>query len=242
MEEQQLKQVEAYFKRNMTSEEHEKFEKRIYNDSDLKRIVDEYQLTMDVIDLQEERILKEKFVRWKQTEKKTIVRRLVLYSSIAACIAVLFGMFIIKSLSQPKTYQELAFASYQLPESPSSSMGDSQVHRNAGIMAFKVKSYQEAIDEWSQMEETDPEIKYYMAHAYFNLNLFQKASVLFNEIAKGTSTFNYPSDWYELLCYLSHEDLENYNQQMDKILNDKNHPYYRDARKLKEKLNKIKQK
>lgn len=242
MEEQQLKQVEAYFKRQMTFGENEKFEEKIRKNSELKRVVDEYQLTMDVIDQQEETELKEKFNQWKQGEKKTITRRLVFYSSVAASIAILFGIFAIKSLSGPDNYRELAYSNYQIPGSPSASMGDSQVHRNAGISAFKIKSYQEAINEWSQMDAKDPEINYYMAHAYFNLELFQKASVLFNEIAKGTSTFNYPSDWYLLLCYLSAEDMIKFNQQLDKILNDEQHPYYDDGVKLKEKLKKIKQK
>jgi hypothetical protein len=240
MEEQQLKQVEAYFKRKMTFEENEKFEEDIRKNSELKRIVDEYQLTMDVIDQQEEIILKEKFIQWKKAEKKTITPRLVFYSSIAATIAVLFGIFAIKSLSGPNTYKELAYTSYQLPDSPSASMGDSQIHRNAGIMAFKTNSFQEAVEEWSQMEVTDSEIDYYLAHSYFNLELFSKASVLFNEIAKGTSTFNYPSDWYLLLCYLSEGNMVEFNQQMEKIITDKQHPYYDDAVSLKEKLKKIK--
>lgn len=241
MEEQQLNRIEAYFKRQMNFEENEKFEEDIRKNSELKRIVDEYQLTIDVIDQQEEIKLKEKFDLWRQSEKKTITPRFIFYSSIAATIAVLFGIFAIKSLSGPDTYQELAYASYQLPESPSASMGDSQIHRNAGIMAFKIKSFQEAVNEWSQMEITDAEIDYYLAHSYFNLELFDKASVLFSEIAKGTSTFNYPSDWYLLLCYLSKANMFEFNQQMDKIINDKQHPYFDDAVNLNEKLKKIKQ-
>lgn len=239
MEKQYVEKANAYFKHQLSSDEQVKFEKEIEADPELRQFVEEYQLAIDAIDYNEEAVLKDKFSTWRKNEKKTSIRRLIVYSSIAASIAILLGFFINSYFSGPKTYQELAYQNYYLPESPGASMGDSQLHWNQGINAFKTKDYQIAIQEWEQIPGSDPEINYYLGHAYFNVKDYQKASVIFNALSKETSIYSFPSDWYLLLCYLSENNIEMYNHQSDKILANKEHPFYNDAFKLKNEVENI---
>jgi tetratricopeptide (TPR) repeat protein len=239
MEKQYVEKANAYFKHQLSPDEQVKFEKEIEADPGLRQFMEEYQLAIDAIDHNEEAILRDKFSTWRKNEKKTSIRRLIVYSSIAASIAVLFGFFISTYFSGPKTYQKLAYQNYHLPESPGASMGDSQLHWNKGIDAFKAKDYQIAIQEWDQIPEPDPEINYFLGHAYFNVKNYKKASEIFNVLSKQTSIYSFPSDWYLLLSYLSEDNIEKYNQQSDKILKNKEHPFYNDALKLKNEVENI---
>ncbi len=242
MEKQYVEKTNAYFKHQLSSGEQVKFEKEIEANPELRQFVEEYQLALDAIDHNEDAILRDKFSTWRKNEKKTSIRRLIVYSSIAASIAILFGIFIHTHFSAPKTYQDLAYLNYHIPESPGASMGDSQLHWNKGIDAFKAKDFQIAIQEWTQIPEPDPEVNYYLGHAYFNMKNYQKASMIFNTLSKETSIYSFPSDWYLLLSYLSGNNMEKYNQQSDKILKNKEHPFYNDALKLKNEVENIKPK
>jgi tetratricopeptide (TPR) repeat protein len=241
MEEQYISKIEAYFKRTLSDDERKKFEKELQKDPVLKETFDQYKLAMDVMDQQIENDLRVKFSDWKK-EKKHISRNITIYSAMAASIVILVGFYLIfKWRTGSATYEQLASRYYSLPEPPAYSMGDEEIHTEKGMNAYRKNSFQDAINEWLKVKDPDPEVMYYLGHAYYNEKEYQKAAQIFKKLAKGTSVYNYPSDWYLLLSLLSSGNTEQFQHQTEYILSDKKHPYYKDALELKNKFGKIHQ-
>ncbi len=240
MEEQYINKIEAYLKHTLSDHECDQFEKALKNDATLRKTFNEYALAMDVMDQQVENDLRVKFASWKQ-ERKFITRRITMYSALAASILLLVGMcFLLKLKSGPTTYEQLAHTYYLLPEAPSHSMGDDQIHWNKGIKAYTRKDYEEAIRHWQHVEYPDAEINYYLAHCYFSVRKYEMAARLFNDLKEGTSAFSYAAEWYLVLSYLCDGQMEEYKPLLEIILTDKEHPYHSEAIELKRKADKLK--
>jgi len=236
MNEELNNKIDAYFKHALSKAESDAFERDIQNNPELSRLMDEYRLAMDVIDQQQENELRLKFSSWKQDEKQVVVRSITPYLAIAASILILVGLYIFYDKSKPATYTQIALQYYNLPGSPEYSMGLEQIHWQKGIELYTNKDFKQAAHEWVQITDANPEVKYYLAHCYFNLKEYNQATSLFKELSEGTSVYSYPSDWYIVLSLLSNGDIEQATDVIEKIIAAKEHPYYSQTSDLKAKI------
>ncbi len=236
MEEQYENRIDAYFKHTLSAAERIRFEEEIINNPGLQRLVEEYKLGMDAVDLEEEEALRAKYTGWKQDRKQQQKRLYtIVISSAAACMAILAGLyFLIRPVSESN--EMIAFHAYTLPDTPGSTMGTIDEKWSAGAAAYKTKSFGKAIEEWESIEEKTPEVDYYLAHCYFNTHEYDKAIPLFRELSAGTSVYSYSSEWYLTLAYLASDNTNESIKELDTILENKNHPFYARAQQLKERM------
>lgn len=239
MNEQHLKQLEAYIQNKLDTENRILFEKEMEKNAELKQLYEEHKLTMEVIDNDTENELRNKFSQWLKEDKRSKTRKLSVISAIAASTLVLFGFFLIKNLMKPKSDYQLALSYYKVPEAPAHEMGDDQIDWQNGLKAYQQKQYTDAIKAWKKIENPDAEASYYLAHALFNTKEFKEAAAIFKLISESSSVYNYHSDWYYLLALLASEDTGQMNKQLNKILSDKSHPYYTKTKELKNNIEKI---
>lgn len=236
MEEGYIKRVEAYINRKLNEDERRRFEADLKNDQALRIIFDEYTLAMAVIDQQVENDLRSKFQTWRADNQPDKSRMLVVFMSIAASLLLLITVYFFISSPSVNKGAQLALDVYTLPKSSGSTMGESDRHLSLGRQAYDNKEFQQAIAEWSAIEAPTPEVTYYLAHSYFNVKEYDQAALLFQRLASGSSVYNFPSDWYLVLSYMALDDREKGIQQLEKIINDKDHPYHLEAQQLKTKL------
>jgi len=240
MEDQYVNRVETYIRGDMTEREAKQFEEELETNSVLADVYREYTLATEAVDQQVEMDLKDQFEAWEREEDKRPKGVVIpLFMKIAASLIILVGVsYLIFHKSKTLTGEQLALKEYKLPESQGSTMGEGNELWSVGLWAYENKDYAEAIKNWSELENPNPEMLYYLAHAYFNTGQYDNALSLFKELSNGTSTYNYSSDWYLLLTYLAADHKEEFDQLVAKISDDPNHPYQKDAIELKERVDK----
>lgn len=237
MNDKHINRVEAYFKKTLSEKEEKQFMNDVRSDKALRRTFEEYQLAVDATDEQVERDLRLKFAGWRDAQNKNRRRSLIIYTGIAASILLLIGIYLISNRGfKINGNIQLALKLYELPDTPESTMGNEDRHWSLGREAFGQQKFVQAIDEWKKIEEPGPEVNYYLAHCYFNIENYNNAISLFQELSSGTSVYSYSSDWYLALAYLAADQPDRVHDQLMKIVNDTTHPYHDDARDLKIKM------
>lgn len=242
MDEKKINRIEAYLNNAMDVAERKQFEQDVLNDQELEQLLDEHRLVLDVIDQQEENNLRAKFTDWNKEKNQNKTRRIAVFMALVASITLLLGIYFFNYKLKSESYYQLASDFYRLPDTPAHSMGAGQMHWEKGLISFSEESYHKAINEWNKIENPNAEINYYLAHAYFNVNDFGRAVTIFKDLSEGTSVYGYPAVWYLLLTLLASEDTIRFNNQIELILANKDHPYYMDAVELKNNFEKIKDK
>ncbi len=162
--------------------------------------------------------------------------------AIAASVALLLAAIIVfKPFDRNLTFSELALSYYEPPGTLAKTMSQSEVQWAIGIEAFNKRDYLAAIEAWEKIQLRSFEQDYFLAHCYFNVDgNLPKSISLFGFLTEGTSTYSYPSEWYLSLAFLRSNDVSSTIDQLDKIINDPDHPYKSDAIKLKADIAKMK--
>lgn len=237
MKDKHISRVEGYFKKTLSEKEEKQFMNDVSSDKELRRVFEEYQLAVDATDQHVEKDLRSKFAGWRNAQNKEKKRSLIISIGIAASILLLIGVYFISNRGfKINGHDQLAIEFYELPDTPERTMGDEDRHWSMGVDAFSRQMFVQAIDEWKKIEDADPEVNYYLAHCYFNIEEYNKAIALFLDLSSGTSVFSFSSDWYLALAYLASDKTDRVNDQLIRIVNDTTHPYHADARVLKVKM------
>jgi hypothetical protein len=233
-----FERIEKYTSGQMMAEERKKFESDLKLDPDLQQALEEHNLAIEVIDRQAEKQLHTLFLKWenekKHSGKKKINFRILIPAAAAIFLIITINIFYLNT--NQMTGSELSQKYYVPPTPPESSMGDAKIHWTNGIKAYKDKLYQEAIFEWSQISDPNFETEYYLAHAFFLSGDFNKSLTIFQKLSKGTSAYKYQSDWFTLMIYLSQNKKNLAISQIEFILSNQHHPYFKEAGEIKQKL------
>ncbi|GEM_PF-2503210 len=238
MEQDNVNKVESYFRDELTPGEKEQFLKEMDENPELERLYSEYMLSMEAIDQQVETELRDQFNEWEGNveNEKSKVRFMPIIWKVAATLILLAVAYIVFYQVNIETTSgdKLALSEYQLPESPGSTMGDGNAQWSEGIRFFESNDFNGAVDSWSAIENPNPEMQYYLAHAYFNIGDYNEAANLFQALSEGNSVYGYSSDWYLLLTYMANNQQNDFNKQLARISDDPTHPYLEDALDLGE--------
>jgi tetratricopeptide (TPR) repeat protein len=244
MDSASVNRVEAYFRHEMTEEEISQFRQDLAEDDELKQLYEEYHLAMETIDVQVEEELRSQFKEWnvdkeqpEANEIKLFPKILKIAASIALIAALAYLIFYIQN--QPQDTYNLALNAYELPESPGSDMGKGMEWWAAGLDAYRNQNFEKAVSNWTKIQDLTPEQEYFLAHSYFNLNQFSDAASIFKMLSEGDNPYNFTAEWFLALAYLAEGQNEAFNKQVEKITENPNHPYFKDAELLREKAQKV---
>lgn len=215
MQEPDYLQFEAYISGQMNADDIRAFEKQLSSDADFERAFNDYKQT--------EAFLKHKFQNEALTQgfkenleavssryfdnnpvPKTRIKRFKpWYYVVAAAVVILLGILITQPFSRPvyddfANYGHLSFAIRN---------GEVSLETKAEV-AFNQKNYKDAEYYLSQLLQTDEnniEFKLYKAVCLVELNNFEEADALYQDIIQSPSVYVNTALWYLALSKLKQE-------------------------------------
>src|SRR5690606_4851189 len=135
------------------------------------------------------------------------VRKLNFYKyAIAACIALLFGIFVFNQFSTPSYSDYNDFGAISL-----SVRGHQDELLKTAETAFNNKDFAKAEAAFAELLNSDTdnmELKLYRAISNIELNDFETADALLNELRNGNSAYKNKAIWYLALSKLKQNETE----------------------------------
>ncbi|MBA6151685.1 tetratricopeptide repeat protein [Gelidibacter maritimus] len=216
MQEQDFILFDDYLSGSLDTESIQAFENRLNTDPDFKLAFIDYQ--------QAEAFLEHKFKNEEQTqhfkenlerissgyfEKKASGKTKVLrikpwYYSVAAGVILLFGVVIAQQFSSP-TYDDFAnYGTISLTV-----RGSDNALQNQAEKAFNNKDYKDAEQHLSQLLQKDPnnlELQLYKAISLVELNRYDEADKLYQNVIQSPSVYSTKAKWYLALSKLKQKD------------------------------------
>jgi len=237
-----IKQLEAYLANKLSPEEAKTFERELQNDPELAQMHREYQLAMDTVD---QALADEIRSELNQPAAKSTFfnrNRYAIRGAVAAIIVLAILYVVVLAPGGKNSYsspQALAQSTYSLPENPQQTMGDSEENWAAGSRHFEKGEYQQAIQDWEQIQDPNAEQMYYQAHAYYKAGDYDQAISLFLLLTKGSSAYSFQADWYLALSYLTSGKTSHGKQKLEEIIQNPDHPYGNSASEMLEALRQL---
>lgn len=259
-----LAQIEAYLRQEMSAEERVAFEQQLQTDEALQEEVKAYRRIFNGFRQQRLQQLNEKVKAFdatlpaltekgKNTEKPvpptsslTVtstrnIRRLGWrIAGVAAGILLLavIGM----NWMAKRSFSTLAQQQLPTVEEPSFNfLSDGPFER--GKTAFFQQNYSEAIDALEKVNQNDPNAyilsQYYLAHSYARTNAFDKAIASYTTVLEANPIFLNMKQlqWERVLAYVGNHQFDaTFQQELEEILQQPQHPYIREALQLQANL------
>lgn len=216
MQEQDYILFDAYLSGSLDAESIQIFEDRLTSDAEFKRAFDDFQ--------QAERFLEHQFNNEEKTKsfkenlaqissgyfkndtapEPKAIRINPWYYSVAAAVVLLFGVVIAQQFSNP-TYDD--FADYgTMSLTVRGSENDLQAKAEK---AFNQKDYRDAEKHLSQLLQKDQdniELQLYKAVCLVELNKYQEADALYQNISQSPSVYTSKAKWYLALSKLKQKE------------------------------------
>lgn len=212
MQEQDYIQFEAYLSGDMDAQSIRGFEERLLSDPEFKRAFHDFEQAEAFLehkfnneaktqDFKEnlDRISSDYFKKEEVPEPK-VVRFKSWYYSVAAAVIVLFGLVIAQQFSNP-TYDDFAnYGTISLTV-----RGEENDLQTKAEKAFNQKDYRDAEKHLSQLLQNDQdniELQLYKAICLVELNKYEEADALYQNIARSPSVYANTAKWYLALSKL----------------------------------------
>lgn len=245
MEEQDYILYENYLSGDMPKEEMMSFEERLKTDSDFNNAFQLYKETSSFLKHTFEKedarnIFKENLQKISRAHfskasdnqgKKTKPFNLYKYA-VAACVVLLFGLFMFNQFSTP-TYSDYSnYGTISLTV-----RGENDALLQTAETAFNNKDFAKADKAFKSLivlDENNAELKLYRAIANIELNNFETADTLLDSLQKGNSVYKYKATWYLALSKLKQHETEECSAILKTIPKDAEE--YKVAQKLIKKL------
>ncbi|MFL1012418.1 tetratricopeptide repeat protein [Flavisericum labens] len=218
MEDQNYILFEAYLSKELTKGEVVDFESRLKTDADFNQAFNTYKELNSFLEhkYQNEeaslafednlkKISTEYFNKEKTLgENKGKVRRFNFYKyAISACVVLLFGIFMFNQFSTPTYSDYNNYGAISL-----SVRGENDALLKTAETAFNNKDFAKADEAFKSLLESDSnnsELKLYRAVSNIELNKFEIAEGLLNQVRNGNSAFKNKATWYLALSKLKQE-------------------------------------
>ena len=142
----------------------------------------------------------------KKEEKSKVIKFKPWQYAIAASIAILFGVFMFNTNSNPSYNDFSNHNSISLTV-----RGENDVLLSNAEKAFNEKDFEQAKLYFTQIlkeDDSNDEIKLYKAISLIETNQFSEAEDLLKEVLKGTSVFRQKALWYMALSKLKQKDYD----------------------------------
>lgn len=168
--------------------------------------------------------------------KKTIVKTAwPRYLSIAAGFLLLFISGLTIYANNHYADSALAQSFYETPNFSLNRSESILTKFEQAKLAFTHKEYKKCIVLLSTTNNTQED--FLLAHAFYHNKNFNKAKVLFSNISQLPDIrTNQQAEWFTVLAALQGNNQEDVIIILNKIAKDKNHPYVKEANKLRKQL------
>ena len=218
MQEQDYILFEAYLSGSLDAESIQDFEDRLTSDDEFKTAFNDFQKAETFLEHKfknEEKTQNFKenlekissgYFKKEGSQKAKVVRIKPWYYSVAAAVILLFGVVIAQQFSNP-TYDD--FADYGTI-SLTVRGGENNLQTKAE-KAFNQKDYKDAEKYLSQLLQNDPdnlELQLYKAVSLVELNKYEEADTLYQNIIKSPSVYTNKAHWYLALSKLKQKEKE----------------------------------
>jgi tetratricopeptide (TPR) repeat protein len=239
-EDQHTRRIEDYLGGTMTREEARAFEGDLQQNPRLAESYRDYKRAQAVIESRLEQGLRQKMTAWeKEKRRPRWLRPLAITVSVAASLLLIFGLFQwFGKIPEPSgSPQELALRFYEAPPAPERQMGENLAVWQRAVPDYEEGRYREFIEIIAPLDTLSPQMKYYLAHSYFQTGQYEASIPLFSELAGGNTLFNRRAAWYEVLARLAAgQGLEAVENQLREMAEEENHPRHRSALQLLKQL------
>jgi len=247
MDEQNYIEFETYLSGDMTANEALSFENRLKTDSELKESFQLYKETTSFLEhtvkneaetaaFKEnlQKVSKTYFNKIKTQQnkgKKGKTFSLFKYA-IAACVVLLFGLFMFNQYATP-TYSDYSnYGTISLTV-----RGDNDSLLEAAENAFNNNDFAKADEAFKSLivlDEANTEFKLYRAIANIELDNFETSDTLLSNLQKENSVYKYKAIWYLALSKLKQHEIKDCKAILKTIPEDSDE--YNQAQKLIKKL------
>ncbi len=237
------KLIDSYFLGTLTESEQHEFHSLLESDAQFKEEVDYRRDLQKVLVAERKDDLRRVFKNSEQAfaGKPSKPSSAILKYAMAACIALLLGVFGYFSLFNSPTPQDLFadnFEPYRNVIEPIVRSNDDTAV-NPKIVAFtnyEKGNYKEASQQFKELysESNESYYLFYQANTHLQLGETSKAIVLFKEHQTKIDEFQDKSKWYLALAFLQQEDLEKCKEILNKIVSEETYNHKLAAVILKE--------
>lgn len=222
MEDQNYILFEAYLANELPKEEVAEFENRLKTDAEFSQAFNTYkelsaflqhefenEETSAAFKTNLKKISSEHFSKNTVAEEmvKPKARKLNFYKyAIAACVVLLFGIFMFNQFSTPTYSDYNDYGAISL-----SVRGENDALLKKAETAFNNKNFAEAEAGFAKLLNSDSnntELKLYRAISNIELNHFETADGLLEEIRSGNSAYKNKATWYLALSKLKQKESE----------------------------------
>lgn len=247
MDEKNYILFEAYLSQELSKDETLDFEERLSTDPEFKQTFNTYKELSSFLEHKigneeksnafQKNLKKVSEAHFASTEKtsnpkKTIKVYPLMKYLVAASVAVLFGVFTFNQFSMP-TYED--YATYD--NVSFTVRGENNTLLKTAENAFNAKDFPAAEKAFKQLiaaDENNTELKLYRAITNIELNNFELADAILNNLKEGHSVYKNKALWYLALSKLKQED---YNNALEVLKSIPEHAEdYNQAQKLIKKI------
>lgn len=218
MEDEKYIQFEAYLANEFNEAEQEAFEKQLKNDADFNEAFQTYKSLNRFLEhkfknedasvafkANLEDISNAYFNKEEASTKKPKSFNFYKYA-VAACVVALLGFFVFNQFSTP------TFSDFNNYDAISLTVrGENDELLKSAETAFNTKDFAKAEEAFSallKLDETNTEYKLYRAISNIELNDFETADALLNDVKKGNSVYKNKAIWYLGLSQLKQENFK----------------------------------
>lgn len=238
-----------YIDNDVTNEEKIQLESLLKNHDDLKQVYDNLVIAKDMVrsvglrnrvhalhkEFHEristsrvgENKRKAKIIAGRFSDRLSILWRI---AAVLILVFVVYGVYKISSVTPAKVYAE-NYIEYRVPVM----RGNEQ--KDVVDSLYKTGNYQQLVKEVEGKTSATQKDKFFLGLAYLKLDNAIKAIEAFenieekNKVGK-TNYYNDEAEYYLTLAYIKAGLVYKAERQLNKILSDKNHPYYKKAVEL----------
>lgn len=257
IEDKYTNKIEAYLGNLMSQKEREDFESSLKSNQELADAFRDYKLLQAAVENYREEELRQKFSTWKEEKENPFKRKNVIFGLIIT--AFIIFLIIMKfspvsdapsdsQINQPgekdkpfirDTTREIPIALryYNPPKETEARMGSEEPAWFAASDEYNSGNFKIAIDSILSIIERNAEMTYYLAHSYFQIQDYQSAAELFENLSLGNSIYNRRSEWFYILAIQVQEQDISLNL-LDNIAKDINHAFHQEAKQLQLELQK----
>jgi tetratricopeptide (TPR) repeat protein len=238
----ELEILENYYEGKMSNSEKEAFEKLIISDTQVAEEMQNYILSRTAIASASNERLKKHLIEsgnvleMSEQGKNPFTR----FLRIAASLAILMGLgWVLFHFLQPqKSSEEVYLSYYQRPDVAEFTVrgednDSSQLFWDRGLDYYANHNIEKAAAEFNKFilnNKTSSASKAYfmLALCYMEMNNTQKAIQTFGQV-NDKSNFVFMKQYYCALCYIKMDKKKEASDLLQKIVQDQNHPYRKNA-------------
>lgn len=157
----------------------------------------------------------------------------------AASIILLIGFFTLQYTGNSSSVLDQHFTEYPMPEINRSGKVTDKHPLASGLNDYKIENYEEAIRYFQSIPVEDQrynEAQFYLGHSFYKNKEYTAASNTYRQLVQsGDIRFLDKAEWYQLrsLIAANQQKSDQFTNLLNKMINDKGHPYHQKAKNLK---------